>query len=52
MRFVPIKSIEQQGQLPVHRARQSAEARRLMQLSGIGETTATVLLSPNRTAQR
>jgi transposase len=45
MRFVPVKTVEQQGQLMVHRARQSTAAQQLMQLSGVGETTATAIVS-------
>jgi transposase len=45
MRFVPVKTVEQQGQLMVHRARQSTAAQQLMQLSGVGVTTATVIVS-------
>jgi transposase len=45
MRFVPVKTVEQQGQLMVHRVRQSTAAQQLMQLSGVGETTATAIVS-------
>lgn len=45
MRFVPLKSVEQQGLLAMHRARDSAASQRLERIPGIGPLTASALVA-------
>jgi transposase len=45
MRFVPVKNIEQQSLLCLHRARQGSQSLKLEKIPGIGPLTATALVA-------